>query len=164
MFQDCSRRFLKVLQCTYKENKPRLLEAMFFYQIRIFWTINVIFKSGHYFRTRRFLIDWGLTISQLYQGGQFTYSCIFLFSHTSTPYNNLPKQLAAFPLSLSPLVEDEWHMSDWLLSTVRKKVGWVGIQTHNPWIDSMRRYWLSYRDSAKNKLRPLLAIFFNGSE
>ena len=31
-----------------------------------------------------------LTISQLYHVGQFTYSCIFWFSHTSTPHNNLP--------------------------------------------------------------------------
>ena len=40
------------------------------------------------------LIDWGLTpfltISQLYHGGKFTYSCISWFSHTSTPHNNLP--------------------------------------------------------------------------
>ena len=52
------------------------------------------------------LIDWGLTpfltISQLYLGGQFTYSCISWFSHTSSPHNNLPKQLAAFPHRLSP--------------------------------------------------------------
>ena len=42
------------------------------------------------------LIDWGLTpfltISHLYHGGQFTYSCISWFSHTSTPHNNLSKQ------------------------------------------------------------------------
>ena len=99
------------------------------------------------------LIDWlgfyaVLTISQLYHGGQFTYSCISWFPHTSTPYNNLPKQLAAFPHRLSPLVEDEWRMSHWLLFIVGKKVGRAGIRTHNPWIDSPRRYWLSYRGSA----------------
>ena len=42
------------------------------------------------------LINWGLTpfltISQLYHGGQFTYSCISLFSHTSTPHNNTSKR------------------------------------------------------------------------
>ena len=90
------------------------------------------------------LIEWGLTpfltISQLYHVGQFTYSCISWFSHTSTPHNNLYKQLAAFPHRLSPLVENEWRMSHWLLSIVGKKVGRAGIQTHNPWIDSPRRY------------------------
>ena len=94
------------------------------------------------------LIDWGLTpfltISQLYHGGQFTYLCISWFSHTSTPHNNLPKQLAAFTHRLSPLVKDEWRMSHWPLSIVRKKVGRAGIQTHNLWIDSPRLYWLSY--------------------
>ena len=98
------------------------------------------------------LIEWGLTpfltISQLYHGGQFTYSCISWFSHTSTPHNNLPKQLAAFPQRLIPLVEDEWRMSHWLLSIVGKKVGRAGIRTHNPWIDSPRRYRLRYRGSA----------------
>ena len=48
-----------------------------------------------------------LTMSQLYHGGQFTNSCVSWFSHTSTPHNNLPKQLAVFPHRLSPLVEDE---------------------------------------------------------
>ena len=33
------------------------------------------------------------------------------------------------------------------ISNVGKKVGRSGIQTHNPWIDSPRRYRLSYRDS-----------------
>ena len=87
------------------------------------------------------LIDWGLTpfltISQLYHGGQFTYSCISWFSHTSTPHNNLPKQLAAFSHRLSPLAEGEWRMSHWLLSILGKKVGRAGIRTHNPWIDSL---------------------------
>ena len=98
------------------------------------------------------LIDWGLTplltISQLYHVGQFTFSCISWFSHTSTPHNNLPKQLAAFPHRLSPLVEDKWRMSHWALSIVGKKVGRAGIRTHIPWIDSPRRYRVSYRDSA----------------
>ena len=97
------------------------------------------------------LIVWGLTpfltISQSYHGGQFTYSCVSWFSHTSTPHNNLPKQLAAFPHRISPLVEDEWRMSHWLLSNVGKKVGRVGIRTYDPWIDSPRRYRLNYRDS-----------------
>ena len=100
------------------------------------------------------LIDWGLTpfltISQLYQGGQFAYSCISWFSHTGTPHNNLPKQLAAFPHRLRPLVEYEWRMSHWLLSIIGKKIGRAGIRTHNPWIDIPRRYRLSYRGSALN--------------
>ena len=89
------------------------------------------------------MIDWGLTpflnISHLYHGGQFTYSCIYWFSHTSTPQNNLPKQLAAFTHRLSPLVEDKWRMS-----ILGKKFG----RTHNPWIDSPRRYRLNYLGSA----------------
>ena len=93
------------------------------------------------------LIDLGLTISQSYHSGQLTYSCISWFSNTSTPRNNLPKQLAAFPHRLSPFVKDEWRMSQWLLSNVGKKVEGAGIRTHNPWIDSPRRYRLSYRDS-----------------
>ena len=44
-----------------------------------------------------------LTISQSYHGGHFTYTRISLFSNTSTPHNNLPKQLAAFPHRLSPV-------------------------------------------------------------
>ena len=69
------------------------------------------------------VIDWlGLNdvfnnFSVIY-GGQFTYTRISWFSHTSTPHNNLPKQLAAFPHILSQLVEDEWRMSHWLLSNV----------------------------------------------
>ena len=99
------------------------------------------------------LIDWGLTpflsISQSYHGGQFTYSCVSWFSYTRIPHNNLPKQLAAFPHRLSPLVEDEWRMSHWLSSNVGMKVGQAGIRTHNPWIDSPRGYRLSYRDSTE---------------
>ena len=72
------------------------------------------------------LIDWGLTpfltISQSYHGSQFTYSCVSWFSHTSTPHNNLPKQLAAFPHRLSPSVEEVWRMSQWLVK--RRKESW----------------------------------------
>ena len=71
-----------------------------------------------------------------------------VFSHQYST-QHLPKQLAAFPYRLSPLVEDEWRMSHWLLSIVGKKVGRAGIRTHNPWIDSPRRYRLSYRGSAR---------------
>ena len=116
-----------------------------------------VFQLQHICFRRHWLIDWGLTpfstISQLYHGRQFTYSCISWFSHTSTPHNNLPKQLAAFPHRLSSLVEDEWRMSHWLLSIVGKKVGRAGIRTHNPWIDSPRRYRLSYRGSAQTTLK-----------
>ena len=88
------------------------------------------------------LIGWGLTpfltLSQSYHSGQLIYSCISWFSHTSTPHNNLSKQLAAFPHRLSPLVEDEWRMSHRLLSNVGKKAGRAGIQTHNPWIMTAR--------------------------
>ena len=103
------------------------------------------------------LIDWGLTpfsiIVQSYHGDQFTYSCVSWFSHTSTPHNIFSKQLAAFPQRLlnSPLVKDEWRMSQWLLSNVGKNVGRAGIRTHNPWIDSPRRYRLSYRGSARER-------------
>ena len=46
-----------------------------------------------------------------------------------------------------------WKMNDacrndFNLSIVGKKVGHTGIRTHNPWIDSPRRYRLSYRGSA----------------
>ena len=44
-------------------------------------------------------------------------------------------------------MEKEWRMSHWLLSNVGKKVGRAGIQIHNPWIDSLHRYLLSYRGS-----------------
>ena len=78
------------------------------------------------------LIYWGwtpfLTISQSYHSGQFTYTRFSWFSHTSTPHNNLPKQLAAFPKRLSPLVEDEWRMSHRHLSNSGKKVGRAGIR------------------------------------
>ena len=110
------------------------------------------------------LIDWGLTpfltISQLYHGGQFTYSCVSWFSHTSTPHNNLPKQLAAFPHRLSPLVEDEWRLSHWFLSIVGKKVGRAGIRTHNPRIDSPCRY----RGSAKMKWKRNFIIYYNNCQ
>ena len=71
------------------------------------------------------LIDWGLTpfltISQLYHGGQFTLSYISWFSHTSTPHNKLPKQLAAFPHRLSPLVKmNDACRIDFCLSSERK--------------------------------------------
>ena len=116
------------------------------------WTVVLTQKRLWYW-----LIDWGvtsfLTISQLYHGCQFTYSCISWFSHTSTPHNNLPKQLAAFPHRLHPLVEDEWRVSLWILSLVWKKVVWAGIQTHNPWIDSPHRYRLSYQGSPKKVVR-----------
>ena len=47
-------------------------------------------------RTKK--LDWKQSIHfQLYHGGQFTYSYVSSFSHTSTPYNILSKQLAAFP-------------------------------------------------------------------
>ena len=84
-----------------------------------------------------------------YHCDQFTYSCVSWFSHTSTPHNILSKQLAAFPHRLlnSPLVNNEWRRSQWLLSNVWKNVGRAGIQTHNPWIDSPRCYRLSYRGS-----------------
>ena len=36
-----------------------------------------------------------LTFSKSYHGGQFTLPWISWFSHTSTPHNNLPKQLVA---------------------------------------------------------------------
>ena len=80
------------------------------------------------------LIDWGLTpfltISQSYHGGQFIYSCISWFSHTSTPHNNLPKQLAAFSHRLSPLVEDEWRMSQW-----RRKESWPSRDSNSQPLD-----------------------------
>ena len=43
-------------------------------------------------------------------------------------------------LTGSALVKYEWHMSQWILSNIRKNVGQAGIQTHNPWIDSWRCY------------------------
>ena len=92
------------------------------------------------------VIDW---LSYITAASSFTYSCISWFSHNSTPHNNLPKQLGAFLDRLSPLVEDEWRMSHGLLSILGKKVCRAGIQTHNPWIDSPRRYRLSYRGSAR---------------
>ena len=97
------------------------------------------------------LIDKGLmplpTIFQSYHGNQFTYSCVSWLSNTSTPHTILSKQLAAFPQRLlnSPLVKYELRRSQWLLSNVGKNVGRAGILTHNPWIDSPRRYQLSYR-------------------
>ena len=33
----------------------------------------------------------------------------------------------------------------------KKEVGRAGIRTHNPWIDSPRRYRLSYRGSANEQ-------------
>ena len=84
------------------------------------------------------LIDWGLTpfltISQLFHGGQFTYSCISWFSHTSTPHISLPKQLAAFPHRLSPLVEDEWRMSHWLFVN-RRKESWPSRDSNSQPLD-----------------------------
>ena len=76
------------------------------------------------------LIGWGLTpfltISQLYHGGQFTYS-----SHTSTPHNNLPKQVAAFPHRLSPLAEDEWRMT----FVNRRKESWPSRDSNSQPLD-----------------------------
>ena len=47
------------------------------------------------------LIDWRLrTFQQFFQSyhnGQFTYSCVFWLSLTSTPHKSFSKQLAAFP-------------------------------------------------------------------
>ena len=94
------------------------------------------------------LIDWALTsflaISQLYHGGQFTYSCVSWFSYTSNPHNNLHKQLAAW--LLWHIVLDHWWKTNDacridFLSIVGKKLGRAGIRTHNPWIDSPRARW-----------------------
>ena len=49
--------------------------------------------------------------------------------------------------TVSTLVEDEWRLSNWLISNVRKHVGRGMVRTHNPWNDSSHRYRLSYRCS-----------------
>ena len=66
---------------------------------------------------QQWLIDCCLTpLSnkfQSYHGDQITYSCVFWFSHTSTPHNILSKQLATFlhrPLN-SPLGKDECQIN-----------------------------------------------------
>ena len=81
-------------------------------------------------------------------GGQFTYSCISLFSHTSTPHNNLPKQLAAFPHRLSPLVEDECHI-DFCQSSERK-LAEPGLTAHvaTDWATGARHNFLYIESSA----------------
>ena len=122
-------------------HKTIYIHSFILCDIMILWKCLMIKLEVHFwYRVVDWLIDWGLTpfltISQSYLGGQFTYSCVSWFSQTSTPHNNLPKQLAAFPYRLRPLVEDKWRMSQWLLSNIGKKVGRAGIQTHNPWIDS----------------------------
>ena len=99
---------------------------------RAIYSFVTVFKKPSAADASYWLIDWGwtpfLTISQSYHGGQFTFTRFSWFSHTSTPHNNLPKQLAAFPQRLSPLVEDEWRMSHRLLSNYGKKVGQAEIR------------------------------------
>ena len=56
------------------------------------------------------LIDWGLTpflTISVISRRPVDLLIHFWFSYTSTPHNHLPKQLAAFPHRLSPLVENE---------------------------------------------------------
>ena len=61
----------------------------------------------------KILIACGLTpfstIFQSYYDSQFTYPCVSWLLHTSTPYNNLSKQLTAFP---DRLLAHWWRMSD----------------------------------------------------
>ena len=46
--------------------------------------------------------------------------------------------------NVNQLVEDELHFSHWLLSNVGKSVGRAGVLTHNPCINSLRRYRVGY--------------------
>ena len=85
---------------------------------------KIICKSARFFQEKKFfefylypynakqLIDWGLTpFLTISHDGQFTYSCISWFSHTSTPHNNLPKQNAKQP---SPIAAMFFYQSTWV--------------------------------------------------
>ena len=102
------------------------------------------------------LVDWGLTpfstLLQSYHGGQFTYSCVSWLSHTSTQHSILYKQLAAFPHRLLA----HWWKTNVTVTFVKHRkelmLADAGIRTHNPCIDSLCRYRLSYWRSAHNAL------------
>ena len=108
-----------------------------------------------YFTDTIFNTYWLIGVERRFQQlfshitGNSSPECVFWFSHTSTPHNILSKQLAAFPHRLlkCPLVKDEWRKSQWLCLNVGKNVGRAGIRTRNTWIESPRRYRLSYQGS-----------------
>ena len=95
------------------------------------------------------LIDWGFTafstICQSYHSGQFTYSYVSWLSYTSTSYNIPSKQLAVFP---HRLIAHWWKTNDAFHNDFCQRISCrAGVRTHNPWIDSPRRYRLSYRSN-----------------
>ena len=76
-------------------------------------------------------IDWlgfnaVLTSFHSYHGGQFTYPCISWLSQSSSPHSRHFKNILAAFLH-SPLVEDEWLLTHWLLPDVRKNVDLAGV-------------------------------------
>ena len=71
-------------------------------------SVNESYKYWIDLLQRRQYVDWLIGVKRrfqqfltLYHGSQFTYSCISWFSHTSTPPNNLPKQLLLFHIYLA---------------------------------------------------------------
>ena len=77
--------------------------------------------------------------------------CLAPVLHTTV----FPSNWLLFHIDLAHWLKTNDACPHWLLSIIGKKVGRAGIQTHNPWIDSPRRYQLSYRGSAPSNLKVL---------
>ena len=75
--------------------------------------------------------------------------CFMAFSHQYSKQHNFLATGCFSTWTVSPLVKNEWLLSQWLLSNIGNNVVRAGVRTHNPWIERPLRYRLSYRDSAE---------------
>ena len=89
---------MNLLWCLHMNRAPGVPSSAYLHEqittcLRIHFSLVKLHNCYTKFRNAfgNWLIDWGLTplltISQLYHGGQFTYSYISWFFHTSTPHN-----------------------------------------------------------------------------
>ena len=111
------------------------------------------------------LIDWGKNCSVTSRRPIQLLMCFQAFSHPYSTQHTFQATGCFSTWTVSPLVEDEWRWSQWLLSNVGKNVSWAWVWTHNPWTDSPRRYQLSYRGWATGIPRRMLNwhIGFSGN-
>ena len=89
----------------------------YFYNYNMTYTLMIIYNQIRSVVRIGQLIDWGLTpfltISQLYHGGQFTYSSISWFSHSYITAASSPTH--QFPGFLTPVLHTTIFPSNWLL-------------------------------------------------
>ena len=81
--------------------------------------------------------------------------CFLIFSHHYSTQYTFQATGCFSKSAISPLVKDEWHLLQLLLSNIGKNAGRAGVQTVNPWIDISRqyrlRYWCSDGGRSENK-------------